>query len=291
MRSRGVKLITCWLCMYALGVGAFRWCYGNDLRQHLLEREKKLGSWTFDWHMTVCETPQSNNAPLPSEDPLLPPHQGRQYAGTMTIARRGHLTYVQQVKPAHGLPSAMPLVRHTIFRETIAYSFSQRPESVVPQLAHATVAEIWKTKGASVRCWASPPVAGRILPELLVILAGFSPAELYGGGFAGTGSRSGAMLTLSIRDPVSGRNADVTVDVHRGFCPVRMRLVHGETVSLFRVVRWRRIDGTWVPAEVNEETVRPFLKKTSRWLLSSMHQSGKHQPPPIPKGAWSAITA
>ncbi len=179
MRSRGVKLITCWLCMYALGVGAFRWCYGNDLRQHLLEREKKLGSWTFDWHMTVCETPQSNNAPLPSEDPLLPPHQGRQYAGTMTIARRGHLTYVQQVKPAHGLPSCHASCEtHNFSRDDELWLFAKTRICSSTSWTHATVAEIWKTKGASVRCWASPPVKlGESCRSYLSSLAGFSPAE------------------------------------------------------------------------------------------------------------------
>lgn len=286
MRDEVLRIVSCWLCVCALATGVPSESHADDLRQHLLQREQKLASYTFEWHLTAREIPQNNTTSLPSDSRFLPLHPARQYTGTMAIVRRGNLTYVRQAKPARGLPIGEPIVRHTVYQGSMAYSFSQRPKSIAPQMAHGIIAEVWKTKGQSVRHRASPPIAGAVLPELLAMLAGFSPAELYQSGVPKAAVTKGVTTVLSISDMENRRFVDATLDSRRDFCPVEINLVHGETVRRFRATRWLRINDTYIPAEVSEESVSPFLRTTTRWLLKSVHESkGQQLPSQIPKGA------
>ncbi len=264
-----------WLCCCGLILVVWR-CYGSDnIYMPLHQREQRTAWLTFEWQADVEETPTNGLPELPTK------LQGRRrYVHTLTVARQGDWTYIVQTKPLRGLPNDVMIERRSVLNKEFAYTFSIRQEAVASVLDYRSVAQVWRTDGEAVRKVVSPLLTGAVLPEVLVLLAGFSPADLYGKNAQVQVTSRQSDVILEVKDLRNGRLAQMTLSKSHALCPVSMRVKDADTTRQFAVHSTRWVKGVWIPSEIVEEYSQPFLHMKRIWTLRSI------KPTRITKSDW-----
>ncbi len=132
---------------------------------------------------------------------------------------------------------------------------------------------VWKTDGHAASWRKSAPQLP-ITPELLSILTGFSPLEMYGGNWRVERSDSNSMVlaqTANLTDLGTCR-VRLELDMTRGGAVAKAE-VHHPTAGLleqYEVTKWRQVEGVWLPEEVRDLRNSPIGADVRTWRLEKL---------------------